>query len=182
MLAVNGRLNLKMGGRGIFPSLPQEVLATQSVPGKGWDQSNESERARRSLYIFVKRTLTVPLMAGFDQATADKSQPVRTTTTIAPQALMLLNSEFMDGNAVAFADRVVREAGGDRSKQIDHVYRRALGRLPVDGERQIALEFLARQQSEFTGPGENDRGTVEYFALTAFCRMVLNLNEFVYID
>src|SRR5262249_30747369 len=47
ILAVSGRLNLKMGGRGIFPALPKEVLATQSRPGAGWDKSSKEEESRR---------------------------------------------------------------------------------------------------------------------------------------
>ncbi|MDH3718434.1 MAG: DUF1549 domain-containing protein, partial [Planctomycetota bacterium] len=54
ILAVNGRLNLKIGGPGIYEQIPQEVMAGQSRPGANWGKSNERERARRSIYIHVK--------------------------------------------------------------------------------------------------------------------------------
>src|SRR5262249_30079755 len=112
LLSVSGQLNLKMGGRGIFPTLPKEVLATQSKPGDGWDTNIPGkEQSRRSVYIFVKRTLGVPLLDVFDFASPDSSQAKRSVTTIAPQALILLNSAFVHDQATAFADRLLKEGG-----------------------------------------------------------------------
>jgi len=149
ILATSGSLNPQMTGRGIFPALPPEVLATQSQPGRGWDQSSPAERARRSVYIFSKRTLGVPILETFDQASADSSQARRNTTTIAPQALILLNSAFTDGEAQAFARRLQREAGADPAAQIERAFRIALGRKPTPRERQTALSYLDRQRAHF---------------------------------
>src|SRR5205807_4556975 len=96
ILAVSGQLSRKMGGRGIYPALSQEVLSTQSRPGLGWGKSSPEEQARRSVYVFSKRTLGVPLLEAFDAASPDKSIAARTATTIAPQALTLLNSAFVE--------------------------------------------------------------------------------------
>src|SRR5262249_36192020 len=71
VLAASGELNLQMGGRGFFPTLPQEVLAKQSRPGNGWDKSPVDQQVRRSVYIFVKRTLGVPLLESFDSPSPD---------------------------------------------------------------------------------------------------------------
>jgi hypothetical protein len=146
ILAANGRLNLQMGGRGIFPTLPDEVLSTQSRPGNGWDRSTDAEQSRRSLYIFVKRTLGVPLMETFDSASPDTSTAARTTTTIAPQALVLLNSRFMDEQALAFAARLIKEEQ-EPARQIDRAFRLALGRAPTSHEARTALGYLERQQA-----------------------------------
>mgnify|MGYP002623712292 CR=1 FL=1 len=181
ILAVNGRLNLKMGGRGIFPLLPREVLATQSKPGNGWGKSSDEERARRSVHIFIKRTLTVPFMESFDQPTPDKPTPARATTTIAPQALILLNSQFMMRNATALAERIAREVGDDEGKQIDRAFRLALSRRPNSQERQILLQFLARQRVELRSVSKDEK-EASRLARIAFCRMLLNLNEFVHAD
>jgi hypothetical protein len=166
ILAVDGRLNSKMFGRGIFPTLPQEVLNTQSRPGLGWENKTDpAEQSRRSVYIFVKRTLGVPLLESFDFANPDKSTAARVNTTIAPQALILLNSTFMDEQAAAFAERLKRECGCDLAKQIERAFRLALGRMPTAKESEIAVAYLHRQKS-----------------LAALCKMILNLNEFIYID
>ena len=178
ILAANGRLNLKAGGRGIFPQLSAEVLSTQSRPGSGWGKSDEAERNRRSIYIYVKRTLTVPLMDSFDQPTPDKPDPQRSVTTIAPQALMLLNSAFIDEQSRHFAERLVRDVGDDINKQIVHAYRLALARDPTPREQSVLRAFLDRQQQEKSVSSLDPQRE----ALVRFCRLVFNLNEFVYVD
>jgi cytochrome c553 len=164
ILAVSGRLNLAMGGRGFFPELAPEVLASQSRPGYGWGKSSEEERSRRSVYAYVKRTLGVPLLETLDMPVPDKPAPSRVTTTVAPQALMLLNSAFIEQQSAAFAGRLLKDAGKDPGAQIERAYRLALGRAPTPRERTIAAEFVARQ------------------SLAAFCTLMVNLNEFVYVD
>jgi len=52
VLAVSGRLNRTMGGRGFFPKLSSEVLETESRPGFGWGESSSAEQSRRSIYIY----------------------------------------------------------------------------------------------------------------------------------
>jgi mono/diheme cytochrome c family protein len=164
VLAVSGRLNLSMGGRGFFPELAPEVLASQSRPGYGWGTSSEAERSRRSVYAFVKRTLGVPLLETLDMPVPDKPAPARVTTTVAPQALTLLNSAFVDQQARAFAARLLQDAGRDPSAQVERAYLLALGRLPIERERRLGSDFVARQ------------------SLAAFCTLMFNLNEFVYVD
>jgi hypothetical protein len=174
ILAVSGRLNLKMGGRGIFPTLPKEVLDTQSRPGAGWENNMaRDEQARRSVYIFVKRTLGVPLLDVLDFASPDSSQARRSVTTIAPQALILLNSEFVQEQAAAFADRLIREGGRDPRGNVRRMFRLAVGRLPSAEEEAIALDYLGRMQ----------RSVPDYpQALALLCKVALNLNELVYVD
>jgi mono/diheme cytochrome c family protein len=181
ILATSGNLNPEMGGRGIFPELPPEVLATQSRPGAGWGNSDAPQRARRSVYVFVKRTLGVPFLETLDFPTPDKPQPTRPTTTIAPQALILLNSRFMDRQAGVFADRLLQEAGSAASDKVDHAYRLALQRGPTDDERKTLLDFLQRQGTAWRQIVD-DEEQAGRAALQSLCLLVLNLNEFVYID
>jgi mono/diheme cytochrome c family protein len=179
ILSTSGKLNLEMGGRGIFPELPPEVLSTQSRPGSGWGKSDEKERSRRSVYIFIKRTLGVPFLESFDAATPDSTVAQRATTTIAPQALILLNSGFMDEQSAAFADRLLKEAGTDSARSIERAFRLAVGRAPTERERTIAAQYIEQQKQLCAGmtPYQAYRT-----ALARFCKVVLNLNEFVYID
>ena len=182
ILAVSGQLNPATGGRGVFPTLSPEVLSTQSRPGLGWDTSTPEEQNRRSVYIFVKRTLGVPMMEAFDLPTPDKPGPARSVTTIAPQALILLNSEFIDRQADALAERVAREAGEDQGAQIERLFRLALCRAPSDGESRIAAEFLGRRVGEPNPAATTNETANRRQAMAALCRLVLNLNEFVYVD
>ena len=75
------------------------MLAGQSVPGSGWGNSPPEEAARRSVYVHVKRSLLVPILASHDQADTDSSCPVRYTTTVPTQALGMLNGEFTNEQA-----------------------------------------------------------------------------------
>ena len=146
LLATSGSLNLQMGGRGIFPTIPPEVLAGQSRPGNGWENKSPlADQSRRSVYIFVKRTLGVPLLESFDAASADTSTSKRNVTTVAPQALILLNSDFLEQQSAAMADRIIRQGDSDPAAQITAAYRLALGRAPTAGELQVAAAFLERE-------------------------------------
>jgi hypothetical protein len=177
LLAISGQLNLKMGGRGFFPALPKEVLSTQSVPGRGWDNSPTDEQHRRSVYIFVKRTLGVPLLETFDAASPDTSTAARNTTTIAPQALMLLNSTFMEEQANACAERLMKEVTGSTpDAQVQRLFRLALARDPSAEELKIAVTYLERVRPADNSPDSQRR------ALARLCKVVLNLNEVIYVD
>ena len=181
VLSVSGSLNWQMYGRGVFPELQSGVLATQSRPGNGWDKQPAAQRWRRSVYVFVKRTLGVPFLETLDMPTPDSSVPNRTTTTIAPQALILLNSQFINSQSALFADRIRRESGSNPQAQIRCAFQLALGRDPDEQDIRWSLEFMAGRQSQLEQtPAAGE--TTDPQPLTQFCRMLLNLNEFLYVD
>ncbi len=114
ILAVNGTLSPKMAGPGVYPEIPVEVLAGQSMPEKGWGQSPPSEQARRSVYIHVKRSLLVPILESFDVAETDRSTPVRFSTTQPTQALAMLNGALPEpASGGPGRPPPAREAGAD---------------------------------------------------------------------
>ena len=149
VLSISGRLNLKMGGRGFFPHLGGELIAGASNPGEGWEVSGEEERSRRTIYTFIKRTMLAPVLENFDYSNTTSPLGERPVTTVAPQALMLLNDQFFQRQAVAFAARLTREAGHEPDKQIRRAYRLAVGREPNERETQIAVDYLKRQTAAF---------------------------------
>ena len=174
ILAVSGNLNLKMFGPGVYPEIPKEVLAGQSVPGRGWGKSTPEEQARRSIYIHVKRSLLYPILESFDVAEADRSTPVRFSTTQPTQALGMLNGDFLNKQAKLFADRLRREAGKDVGAQVRQALHFATARMPGEADIRRGVELIRDLQAR-------DGASAEA-ALTAFCLVVLNLNEFVYLD
>jgi mono/diheme cytochrome c family protein len=149
ILAVSGALNSKMGGRGFFPRLSREAIAGASRPGHGWDMSTEDERNRRSIYAFIKRSMLPPLFESFDYSNVSLPSGLRPETTVAPQALMLLNDDFLQLQADAFAQRVRADAGADPRDQIRRAYSLALGRLPTEREMQVAYHYQQRQATAF---------------------------------
>jgi mono/diheme cytochrome c family protein len=172
--AVNGRLNLKMYGPGIYPEISAEVLAGQSRPGEGWGKSSAEEQARRSIYIHVKRSLITPLLSDFDFPDTDGSCAARFATTQPTQALGMLNGDFARIQAAEFAARLRREAGDDAAAQVRLALRLALCRPTEESHVQRGLALLKSLQEKHQLSADK---ALEYYCLT-----VLNLNEFVYLD
>lgn len=141
-LSVSGELNPKMGGAGFLPTVPREALEGLSRKGAEWNPSEPSEQRRRSVYMHLKRAMLLPLLTVFDFGDTTAPLEQRDITTVAPQALALLNNPFIHEQANAFALRLEREAGKDRTKQVERAWQLSYGRLPSKTERQIALDYL----------------------------------------
>ena len=134
---------------------------------------------RRSLYFFVKRSRLIPSLALFDAPNALQSIATRSTTTIAPQALMLMNSPFVKDCARSFAKRITVSNGNAPEFSVRVAYRLALSRVPDSEELREGVAFLAEQQSAYTLGNLPD---AKQAALADFCQTLFALNEFVYID
>jgi hypothetical protein len=178
VLAVSGNLNPKMFGPSVYPEIPKEVLAGQSVPGRGWPTSSPQEQARRSIYVHVKRSLLLPILDSFDLAETDRSTPVRFSSTQPTQALLMLNSEFIHRQAAVFAKRLETEAGAKTEDQIKLALKLITCRTPTSAEIERGRRLIAELQS---GSGGSP-GISQEAALRTFCLMAFNLNEFVYLD
>jgi hypothetical protein len=174
ILAVSGTLNTKAGGPSVCPPIPKEVLAGQSVPGQGWSTSPAGDACRRSVYAHVKRSLLVPILANHDGADTDSSCPVRYTTTVPNQALLLLNSSFTNEQAACFAARLRREVPDDLPGQVRRAIRLSTGREPAVAELREDLAFIDRLIERTHLDPQS--------ALTEYCLMALNTNAFVYLD
>jgi hypothetical protein len=186
VLTISGRLNPARGGPSVFPTLPAEVHTTQDSAGKGWQDSPQREQDRRSIYLVVKRALKVPLLECFDAANGTVPTGQRSRTTVAPQALTLLNDPWIQIQAAAFADRVTREAGTDRDRQIQRAFALALQRPPTAAEAKAARNLLRDQAAAVTLHLQNNhpnrlpsapQACVPDAALVSLCRGLLNVNE-----
>jgi hypothetical protein len=174
ILAVSGELNLKPSGPSVYPPIPQEVKAGQSVPGQGWFTSSALEASRRSVYVHVKRSLLVPIMATHDAADTDFSCPVRYTTTVPTQALGLLNGAFSNEQAATFANRLRRDAAGDLTAQVRRAIRLTTAREPAATEVAADVAFI----NQLITLGRVEPGA----ALSQYCLLALNANAFLYLD
>ncbi len=174
ILMASGKLNLKAGGPSVYPSIPKEVLAGQSVPGSGWPTTLGDEANRRSVYVHVKRSLQVPILAHHDQADTDSSCAVRFTTTVPTTALGMLNGAFTNEQAAAFAKRLEREAPDDVTAQVKRAIRLTTGRIPSSEEVKKDIAFIKEMQEQAKLSDSE--------ALTRYCLLALNTNEFVYLD
>jgi hypothetical protein len=179
MLVASGQMNPKAGGPGFFPRANKDALEGLSMKGKAWKDSPPEEQLRRSIYMFTKRSLLLPLMTIFDFA--DTTQPCaqRNVSTVAPQALALLNNEFVHEQSEALARRVAQEAGSEPAARIDRAWWLALSRAPTPDEQATAAAHVARQRERFTA---QDPATADARSLASLCHVLINLNEFIYVD
>jgi Protein of unknown function (DUF1553)/Protein of unknown function (DUF1549) len=188
--AVAGDLNPKMGGRPVMPPLSKSEMnalrdkATWVVP------ADPAEANRRAVYILSRRNFMFPLFDKFDRPDPSASCPRRDMTTVAPQALWLLNNEICLSQAVQMANRLVREQGANPASWVQAAWRLALGREPSTQESREALSLmqtLATASSdenwsegfpkELARLNQNQAG-----ALVKLCLTLFNLNEFEYVD
>jgi len=174
ILAVNGSLNLQMDGPGVYPPMPAEILATASRPGQAWGESPPSQAARRSIYIHVKRSLLSPILETFDLADTDATCPVRFVTTQPTQALTMLNSKFINEQAAMFAQRVEHDAGPALHARVARALALVLTRMPEEQEIVEGVDLVQELQREENFTPEQ--------AFASYCLVLLNLNEFVYLD
>jgi len=160
VLAVSGKLNLAAGGPGWRDFKYTEAYA----PIYQYVTADTPELWRRSIYRFIVRTTPHQFMTTLDCPNPANLTPARTATTTALQALTLSNNEFVLQQARHFAARVEREAGADPATQINRAFQLAFARSPSQPELAAARD-LVRTDGVFS-----------------LCRMLLNANEFVYLD
>ncbi len=164
MLAASDGLSDRRGGPGVMPPLPKELLGT--IRKDHWKTSkDEEDHRRRSIYLFVRRNLRLPLLEAFDRPDTMASCTRRNRSTIAPQALVLLNSEFAQECAAALVGCVASQTS-EPEQRIKLAYVRTLGRAPTEAELGEAIALV-----------EADPAGLEDLCLALF-----NLNEFVYVD
>lgn len=163
ILAAAGTLNPKVGGPSVFPVLQPEVL--RAMTHGIWNQDKDGPEVwRRSVYVYRKRGLPFPMFEVFDLPDQNVSCGARNTTTVPTQALTLLNNDFVLSQSQHFGRFLEEARPGDRAGQVELAYLKVLARRPNARELELGLKFLADQP------------------LDAFAHVLLNLNEFVYIQ
>jgi hypothetical protein len=159
VLSVSGSLDLAMGGPGYRDFDYTEAYA----PIYDYATPDRPALWRRSIYRFIVRTTPHQFMSTLDCPNPANLTPVRVQTTTALQALALSNNEFMLQQAAHLAARVERESG-DAAARPRRAFELCFQRAPGAGELAGANALVAEQ------------------GLFALCRMLLNANEFVYVD
>jgi hypothetical protein len=171
-----------------------DLIFTEDEPDNLWTPTQDvRQHDRRSLYLFAKRNVRLPLLEAFDQPDTLTVCPVRPVSTFAPQALQLLNGPFLRQQAQRLAARLLREAGPDPERQIDLAYSIVFSRPARLEEKRFVLSFLTEQRATLLDrlrarlpvellagvPDSTDPATAA--ALADFCLALLNSNEFVYV-
>jgi hypothetical protein len=191
LLAASGKLEDKLGGPAVFPQVPSNFDA-----GPLWTASKDpAEQNRRSVYVFVRRSVPYPLMQSFDLADPSHAHHKRDVTTTPLQALTLFNSDVSFGWSQALAGRVIREAGKDETAQLNRLYEILFARDPSKTERAALKSFLDKQEKLIlakntdgkfeiaapTGLKDSQRiNPIRAAALVDLVHTVSNSNDFAY--
>ena len=169
VLTVSGRLNLKMGGPGVKVPIENEIkdlIFTEAEVVDLWPVDlNPAEFNRRSIYLYRKRNVHYAMYDAFDAPDTQSPCPVRSVSTHAPQALVLLNSAFTQDSAKRLAELTRGQLS--REARLLAIFERVLVRAPSPAELQKMLKFLG--------------DTPDEAAWTDLALALLNLNEFLYV-
>jgi hypothetical protein len=183
VLTTSGEINLKFGGEPVIPKLSEEERLGMWADAQWPETLDPAENNRRSVYLYVKRSFPFPMFTTFDMPDTSVSCSRRDVTTVAPQALELLNSEFMLGQAATMAERVRETAGGGAEAFIAEAWRVALGRKPGAEEGRKALELFDAAGASGAAAGMPEpRSGERASAETKLCLLLLNMNEYLYVD
>jgi mono/diheme cytochrome c family protein len=177
ILSASGNINLQAGGEPFFPAIPPSMWEGYQQ-GKWVMTKEDASTWRRGIYAYWKRGLKYPMFEVHDQPDPNVTCEKRNITTVPTQALTMLNNEFVLIQARSLAERVSRDAGGDPVKQVRLLYRIALSREPVQKELERNLAFIQGQR-DYHRARVSD---ADLEALTDLAHVMLNTNEFIYIN
>ncbi|MGE0609855.1 MAG: DUF1553 domain-containing protein [Pirellulales bacterium] len=175
ILAVSGRLDLSAGGSLLMSKNREYVASTNSVNQANYDSQ------RRSVYLPVVRSALYEVFQAFDFADPSTMSGDRDSTTVAPQALFMMNSAVMLANTRQLAADFLGRAGLDDAARVRECYLRAYSRPPSEEELVRAVDFVARYESLLRDriPDEAERRLRSWQGL---CRAILSANEFIFVE
>jgi hypothetical protein len=171
LLFVGGHLDTSLGGTLLDAKPRAYVTGTASVNGTNYVTN------RRSLYLPVVRSALYEAFQAFDFAEPTTIKGDRENTTIASQALFMMNSDLVDEQSSRLAARLAADHPDDFAARVKTLYSRALGRLPAENEVARALGFVDRYRA-----AAEDSATHDASAWQALCRVLLSSNEFLYVE
>ena len=169
MLAISGKLDLKMGG-----SL-QSGFGTDGENSNGRLSISPEEQVRRTVYMPLRRANLPALFNLFDFGDATTPNGKRIVTNVAPQALFLMNSKFVSDQADAVAKSILADDALDGKQKVERVFLRVLNRVPTNAEVDNALSYASSFRQRFPKMRESD-------AWQSMTRVLLASNEFIYVD
>jgi len=194
VLTASGKLNTALYGEPI-PITPDDVgqvvvgVDTRDSAGRptGTVVALNGNEYRRSIYITVKRTMPLGMLEPFDAPMMAPNCEFRNSSTVTPQSLLMMNSDFVVEQAKLMAERVKSEAGEDTAKQFERAWQLAFARKPTADELTQGSAFLNEQEAEVNkAPGADGKpiepAIAKQTALAHLCQALLSSNGFLYVD
>jgi hypothetical protein len=174
LLTVSGRLDPAMGGSfSVFSN--REYVTNPGRLAEGY------KHTRRSVYLPVYRSAVYDVLQAFDFADPSTLEGNRPTTTVAPQALFMMNSDIMGESAAALASRLLAEEHSDEAARLQAAYRAILGRSASAADVAKLHPLLDELAAEYAAAGVPE-GERAHKAWRSVCRVLLSTNEFIYVE
>ncbi len=175
ILSVSGQLDSAMYG----PPVP--IHLTEFMKGRGRPATSGplDGDGRRSIYIAIRRNFLSPMMLSFDMPIPFSTFGARNTSNVPAQSLTMLNDAFVVEQAARWAELLVGQPHQDLASRIEHVYLKAFARRPDSHELAEAKSFINSEAEELRLPLERIMNSVEIW--TAYCHVILNQKEFIYL-
>ncbi|MEX2287118.1 MAG: PSD1 and planctomycete cytochrome C domain-containing protein [Planctomycetaceae bacterium] len=178
VLAVSGILEPTPGGPPVpLKSLPdgQTEIDVDKLP-------RAVDQYRRSVYLFARRNYQLTEMRVFDQPSVAHNCTRRGSSAVVLQSLTMLNGKFLFEQAERFAARVRQSASADGPGRIRQAFRIALGREVSPEELQLTQKLLDEQCARYAAESPSSPQAAADAALVDLCQMLLNTNEFLYVN
>lgn len=189
VLVVTGQLNSKLYGEAVPVMedgvgrivIGKENLDGERKPTKAIDLNGEEYR--RSVYVQVRRSRTLSLFETFDAPDMSPNCERRSYSTVTPQSLLMMNSDFAVDSSIRLAQRVIGEVGEDVPLQVAYVWQLAYAEPPDDEELSEAADFVYAQRTLMAGADTKLKTEdVAREALSVFCQALLSSSRFLYVD
>ena len=184
-LALSGQINLEMFGKPV-PVMEDEVgqfiigrenLDGERKPGQVVDLKGQQHR--RSVYVQVRRSRVLSIFNSFDAPTMEPTCAKRTVSTVAPQALIFMNNDFIISQSRAMAMRLQKAHPENPDRQLALAWDLAICREPGAADLARARAFLTTQTTLFTEQKDKEAGLT---ALSSYCHALISSNAFIYVD
>lgn len=188
IVAVTGKLKTELYGTPVpvkEDEVGQIVVGIANVDSAGRQKKNikmDDRKFRRSIYVTVSRSKPLAVLDMFDAPKMEPNCEKRSSSTVAPQSLLMMNSGFMVEHAEYFAERLQKERAGNKAEQVKLAWMLAYGKAPTDEEVKQSVAFIDSQLPQFKEQKNNAGKTPEQLALATFCQALLSSNGFLYVD
>lgn len=189
VLEVTGQLNPALYGEPVPVMedgvgrivIGKENLDGERKPTKAIDLNGEE--FRRSVYVQVRRSRTLSMFETFDAPAMSPNCDRRSYSTVTPQSLLMMNSDFAIEQSLKFAERVISEAGDDVKRQVALAWKLVYAESPTETEIAEAAGFVTAQRSLMTEANEKiSEQAARLESLGVFCQALFSSSRFLYVD
>ena len=150
-LALSGLLGRKVGGPSVFPAQPEGLWQAAFNGQRTWATSPGTDRHRRGLYTFWRRTVPYPSMAAFDAPSRELCTARRTRTNTPLQAFVTLNDPVYVEASQALGRRIAAEGGASPEGRVSYGLRLCLGRTPSPSQVEALLKLYRSEKAHYDG-------------------------------